>query len=175
MPKKYTPNSLLTTVLNSQAALIIFAAVAVICSGTGIGLVALNNSTKQDEVVTTTTSFKSAKFQNIDQILNLELATTPKQREQGLMNRTQMASDTGMLFIFPEEQPLTFWMRNTFIPLDIVFMDNELRVINIHKNTKTNQISELYASTRPARYVLEVNAGWTDQHQLQAGDQLVLI
>jgi uncharacterized membrane protein (UPF0127 family) len=104
--------------------------------------------------------------------LKVELARTPDQQRTGLMFRTFMPSDQGMLFMFDEAAPRTFWMQNTLISLDIIFLDANGRVVTIHKRTKTNQTTETYPSTGAAKFVLETNADWADQSQLQIGDQI---
>lgn len=105
-------------------------------------------------------------------IVYSELAQTNEERQQGLMNRTELEEDRGMLFIFPKEQMFTFWMKNTLIPLDIIFIDKEKTIINIAENTKTNQTSEVYSSKRKGLYVLEVNGGWCKRNGVKAGDNV---
>lgn len=106
--------------------------------------------------------------------LDLELALTDSDKATGLMNRTYLEAGTGMLFIFDQPQPLTFWMKNTLISLDIIFLDAELKVTNIHKYTIPNQTAQTYSATTPAQYVIETNAGWADQVQLSPGDQIFI-
>lgn len=106
--------------------------------------------------------------------LDIEVATTPEQRSTGLMNRNYLPPTSGMLFVFGSEQPLSFWMQNTYISLDIIFMDSNSRVVSIHKNTVPLQEKPTYNSSEPAQYVLETNAGWSDQVGLEVGDEIVL-
>lgn len=105
--------------------------------------------------------------------LDLELATTPAEQTIGLMNRTTLDPGTGMLFIFDHPQMLTFWMKDTLVSLDIIFLDSNLRVINIQKYTIPNQTEQTYASTAPAQFVIETNAGWSDAVNLAKNDQFV--
>ena len=93
----------------------------------------------------------------------LELAITPAERQRGLSNRDYLAPDGGMLFVFSQESNLSFWMKETLIPLDILFLDRERRIVNIHTmmpqpGVPTGQLT-LYRSTSPALYAVEVNAG----------------
>jgi hypothetical protein len=100
--------------------------------------------------------------------LEVELATTSAQRQRGLMYREDMPENGGMLFVFPNTRPLSFWMRNTPLPLSIAFLDEEKRIINIAQmqpfTTRSHQ------SAQPARYALEVHQGWFAEHGIEAGD-----
>ncbi len=104
--------------------------------------------------------------------IDLEFAETTKERTQGLMYRTEMKENQGMLFIFPEEQMQSFWMHNTVLPLDMIFINSNLEIVTIRKNTKPYDDSS-YASTKPAQYVVEVNAGYTDKFNIKVGDKVV--
>ena len=93
----------------------------------------------------------------------LELAITPAERRRGLSNRGFLAPDGGMLFVYAQESNLSFWMKETLIPLDILFLDRERRIVNIHTmvpqpGVPTEQLT-LYRSASPALYAVEVNAG----------------
>ena len=90
------------------------------------------------------------------------------------MFRDELAEDHGMFFIFPREQPRSFWMRNTRIPLDIIYLDRDLRVVSISADTppcRTRRCPS-YPSRGPAQYVLEVNAGQAEVLGLERGDVL---
>ncbi len=100
----------------------------------------------------------------------LEFARTNEELSEGLMYRQELCGECGMLFIFERQEVLSFWMKNTFVSLDIIFLNEEGKVVKIHRNTKTNQTEETYSSGKPARYVLEVNAGWSEAKNLQEGD-----
>lgn len=113
---------------------------------------------------------------NID--FYVELADDDNERAMGLMYRKQMDEDAGMLFIFPNSQPRAFWMKNTLIPLDILYFDNNRKLINISENTppckNTTTRCPNYPSKRPAKYVLEINAGLSKKHGFKAGDEMVI-
>ncbi len=100
---------------------------------------------------------------------NVELALTDKQRSLGLMHRKELAPDNGMLFIFPEERALSFWMRNTLIPLDIIFLKSSGEILNIRKMaeplTETGR-----TSLGLAKAVLEIPGGRADELNIKAGD-----
>lgn len=102
----------------------------------------------------------------------VEMATTPQQQSMGLMFREEMAADAGMLFVFPEVRPASFWMRNTLIPLDMLFIDADGRILNIHE--RTEPLTETSRpSAGPVRGVLEVNGGLTDVLGIEAGDRVL--
>ena len=110
------------------------------------------------------------------QSFTVEIASTPAEQEHGLMNRPSMAADHGMLFVFPDAEPRTFWMKNTLIPLDILFFDDSHRLITTRTDVppcKANPCP-LYSSTAPARYVLELNAGTAAKLGARMGDVITL-
>lgn len=103
--------------------------------------------------------------------IDLEIAGTEYERQLGLMNRKEMKEGEGMLFIFPIQELQSFWMRNTFISLDIMFVNNQKKIVTIHRNTKI--LSEIsYPSIEPSIYVVEVLAGFADRHNIQIGDKI---
>jgi len=118
-----------------------------------------------------TVTFETSKG---DVVVNTEIADSIIKHQVGLMNRTELGQDAGMLFIFSGESPRTFWMKNTLIPLDMIFVDSKLRVVNITKNAKPcNTIAcELYPSGVPAMYVVEVNGGFADKKGIKIGDKI---
>ncbi len=108
-----------------------------------------------------------------DETFILELAVTSEERRVGLSNRDYLAPDGGMLFIFQQERTLAFWMKETLIPLDILFLNSDRRITNIHTmmpqpGVPTGQLTT-YRSTRPALYAVEVNAGVAKELSLMPG------
>ena len=103
--------------------------------------------------------------------VDLEIADTEYERQLGLMNRKEMKDNEGMLFIFPRQDYQSFWMRNTLISLDIMFVNDQKEIVTIHKNTKTLSDTS-YPSSEPSIYVVEVIAGFTDRHNIQVGDKI---
>ncbi|MFP4093628.1 MAG: DUF192 domain-containing protein [Cyclobacteriaceae bacterium] len=99
----------------------------------------------------------------------IEVADDDAQRSQGLMYRSQMADTTGMLFIFDEEAPRSFWMKNTKIPLDIMYVDDALQIIMIYKSVMPYSERSI-PSEKPARYVVEVKGGFTTRNNIEEGD-----
>jgi uncharacterized membrane protein (UPF0127 family) len=103
--------------------------------------------------------------------IDLEIADNEYERQLGLMNRKSMEENQGMLFIFEFERMQSFWMRNTLIPLDILFINKDKKIVTIHKNTKTLS-AQSYPSTAPAIYVVELVGGFTDKHNIVIGDKI---
>jgi uncharacterized membrane protein (UPF0127 family) len=103
---------------------------------------------------------------------SVEIAADDAARAEGLMFRQSMADDHGMLFDFKREQPTSFWMKNTYIPLDMVFMRADGTVVNIAENTVPFSEASV-PSAAPVRFVLEVNAGVTRRLGLKPGDRAV--
>ena len=100
--------------------------------------------------------------------IDLEYALDDVSRTKWLMYRTKLGSDHGMLFVFPEEQMRSFWMKNTLIPLDIIFIDSGYNIVHIHTWSKPGDLTPL-SSLYPAQYVLEVNSGWTLWNRINIG------
>ena len=103
------------------------------------------------------------------QIFALEIATELDDQITGLMNRTSMPERHGMLFLFDDVQERRFWMKDTLIPLDIIFIDNEGRIINIHPDAQPEDLTSV-VSAAPARAVLELNGGAAARFGIKAGD-----
>jgi uncharacterized protein len=99
----------------------------------------------------------------------VELALSPADRASGLMNRTSMAADHGMLFKFEQSRQVLMWMKNTPLPLDMLFIDEAGTVTRIAKET-TPFSETIVPSGGPVRYVLELNAGTADRRGISAGD-----
>lgn len=103
--------------------------------------------------------------------LFVEVVQTDEERMKGLMFREQLPEDQGMLFVFEFSRIQSFWMRNTFIPLDIAFIDSEGKIVDIQQMEPIDE-SKNYISAAPALYVLETNAGWFERHGVKVGDMV---
>jgi len=101
----------------------------------------------------------------------VEIAETPEQRRQGLMHRRYLPAMSGMLFDYKSPKNVSFWMENTRIPLDILFIDQHGRIIKIHRNA-VPQSRDYINSDGKVLAVLEVNAGVTDQYSIKTGDRV---
>ena len=97
--------------------------------------------------------------------IEIEIAEDEASRQQGLMNRRQMTLNQGMLFLFPAPDNLKFWMANTPMPLDIMFVGADSQIVNIAKRTRPLS-RENVVSTGPAQYVVEVRGGFSDRYGL---------
>ena len=111
-----------------------------------------------------------------DVTYSVDLAIQPEERRQGLSGREHMAKDSGMLFVFEEEQQLYFWMKEMRLPLDIIWIDADCRLLEVAAEVPTpppnagNDGIPRVQSPSPARYVLEVHAGEAARNDLQPGD-----
>lgn len=105
---------------------------------------------------------------------SVEIAEDDATRAQGLMDRTTMAADHGMLFVFQDDAPRAFWMKNTKIPLDMLFFDAQRRLVSVQRDVQPCLADPCrgYSSGAPARYVLELNAGEAAKLGLHPGDEL---
>jgi hypothetical protein len=97
-----------------------------------------------------------------------EVVSRPEDRERGLMNRKTLAEDHGMLFIYPGEGNLSFWMKNTLIPLDMIFIGENRRIVGVVENTVPLSLESRKVDA-PSRYVLEVNGGFFRRHGIVLG------
>jgi len=100
--------------------------------------------------------------------LVVEVAATPQTRETGLMNRFSLQQDHGMLFVFEAPQPLAFWMKNTYIPLSIAFVDRNGHILNIEDMRPQDEAT--HWSKGPAIYAIEMRQGWFASKGIGAGD-----
>jgi hypothetical protein len=101
----------------------------------------------------------------------VELAATPDTRRQGLMHRRELAQDAGMLFIFERRGPRSFWMKNTLIALDMLFLVGDGRIVYIHHNAQPHSLTAI--SPAAAVAVLEINGGLSRRLGIKVGDQVL--
>lgn len=104
--------------------------------------------------------------------LLVELATTEEEKNRGLMFRQSMPKNQGMLFLYDSPAILHMWMQNTYIPLDMLFINEQSMIVHIAKNTQPLSL-EVISSTKPAIAVLELNAGVTEELSIQKGDRVL--
>ncbi len=106
--------------------------------------------------------------------VGVEIADKDAERMRGLMYRKALGTDSGMLFVFEEEKVLKFWMKNTCIPLDMIFIADDGMIVGIEENTPTLS-EDTFTANCPSRYVLEVNAGWARKHGVKAGQKASIV
>ncbi|MFZ1290548.1 MAG: DUF192 domain-containing protein [Melioribacteraceae bacterium] len=116
-------------------------------------------------------TFQSAKGDFISSI-DVEFADNDEERATGLMFRNEMKENQGMLFIFPYENQQSFYMKNTILPLDIIYVNKNLEIVTIFKNTTPFSLDSL-PSSAPAQYVVEVNAGYSEKYNITEGDKVL--
>lgn len=111
-------------------------------------------------------------FENQNLKVKAEMAETLWEQTRGLMGRKYLGDFEGMLFVFNDEARRSFWMKNTFIPLDLIFISQDKKIVEIKPNFVPCLVGEcpVYRSQLPAKYVLEVNAGFCERHQIKIGD-----
>ena len=124
----------------------------------------------------TLTAPTTVNFPESDTELTVEVADSRSERQRGLMFRESLPIDEGMLFVFPEEDYRGFWMKNTLIKLDMIFVDAEGRIINIEEavpepNTSDENL-KTYRSDEPAKYVIETNSSFTERRNVEEGDRV---
>lgn len=114
--------------------------------------------------------------------VKVELANSPATRAKGMMYRDDLGAEEGMFFIFSTEGKHRFWMANTYIPLDIIWISKNNKIVDIKENaepcSKTGKLQSLCTLYKPAynaKYVLEVNAGWVAEKQISIGDDIEFI
>lgn len=109
---------------------------------------------------------------NVKSTIDIAIAKTEHQRNLGLMDVYKLVENQGMLFLFEKEQPLTFWMANTPLPLDIFFVNKDSVIIRVHKNTQPLSNSQYGTDGELAQFVVETNAGYSTTHDIKEGDRI---
>lgn len=107
----------------------------------------------------------------------MDIANDPEEYSRGLMFKKSLEWNNGMLFVFEDERTRSFWMKNTLIPLDIIFIDSNLTIVDIKENAQPciendNGPCQTYVSDHPAKFVLEVNAGFVQRNDVGVGDHV---
>jgi uncharacterized membrane protein (UPF0127 family) len=102
----------------------------------------------------------------------VEVAVTSEQRAQGLMYRERLPADAGMLFLYPAARPVSMWMKNTLIPLDMLFIGDDGRILHIAERAIPGSTATI-SSMQPARAVLELNGGTAARLKIQVGDRVL--
>lgn len=116
---------------------------------------------------------KKARIKIKNKILNIEIADTNKKKIKGLMYRRHLPWNSGMLFVYTSERILHFWMKNTYIPLDIGFFNKNKILVTVKNMKPLNETS--VSSEVPVKYALEVNKGWFKKNNIRKGSKFLYI
>lgn len=108
---------------------------------------------------------------NVTKEIDVKVADTVSSRAKGLMFAESLPKDMGMLFIYPGETVKKMWMKNTFIPLDMIFVGSNLKIKHIVRNTMPESLNQI-SSIIPVKYVIEVNAGFASQNNININDEI---
>ena len=130
-----------------------------------VGIVAFNHSTitpRNDKIY----------YEPSGKEWEVRLAQTQKEREKGLMFVKNMPDNQGMLFQFKNERIITMWMKNTFILLDMIFIDANGKIVHIHENATPHSLQTI-SSVKPARYVLEINGGQAKKNKMKINEYMI--
>lgn len=134
---------------------------------------------KQQTTVQTASENKLLEIDKVcikENCFDVEVAKTNEEREKGLMNVEYLEKNSGMLFIFPETGKYNFWMKNTLIPLDIIWIDSNNTIVEIKENFQPckEENCEIYYSKENALYVLEINGNLSNKYEINIGDKINL-
>lgn len=122
--------------------------------------------------------FEKRKIQLAGKTLTVEMADSDQLRSHGLMHRKSLPAEEGMLFVFDNEQSLSFWMKNTLIPLSIGYFNREKKLIDIHEMVPAVMMATepvLYSSKEPGMYALEMNKGWFAKNKIKLGSSFSFV
>ena len=127
--------------------------------------------------LTSCTKYETILIDNgIEEIkVKAEIADTQEKREMGLMGREHLGENKGMFFAFDADGTYNFWMKNTLIPLDIIFISKDFKIVEvIHAEPCMEEPCETYKTSEYSRYVLEVNGNFTTRNEIEVGDEVVI-
>jgi len=102
--------------------------------------------------------------------ISVEVMETAEEKRQGLSDRESLGSNSGLLFVYDAPGQYNFWMKDMNLPIDIIWIADDYRVVDITKYLHPDTFPEKFTSSRPAQYVLEVNAGYSDELDVRIGD-----
>ena len=112
-------------------------------------------------------SYKKMKLGDV--ILKTEIALSADEKQKGLSGRDYLTKNRAMLFVFLQSGSYSFWMKNMKFPIDIIWLDDELKIIGLEKNINPNTFPEKFFPPSLAKFVLEVNGGWSDENKIKEG------
>ena len=129
---------------------------------------------KQDTPASNSETLKNIYIGDDSEQIKVEIADTPDEWETGLMYRTNLAEDEGMLFVFPDEFQRSFWMKNTYVSLDIIFINSNGLVLNFFESAEPLNVTKTYESSGAAKYVLELKNGAVKRLKISEGEKVNL-
>jgi uncharacterized protein len=147
---------------------IFFTIIFVACSGSEERTEALGEPEGPSRELTYTSEVSFLQGDHVVSSINVAVADDDAARSEGLMDVHDLPSDAGMLFIFDEDEPRSFWMAGTPLSLDIIFINGDFEIVRIHRNTPPYSHDSI-SSEESAQYVVEVNAGYTTRHDITEG------
>lgn len=106
--------------------------------------------------------------------LEVEIVRTPEEQMRGLSGRESLAENAGMLFVYEQQTTPAFWMKEMNFPIDIIWIGSDKRIVDITENLAPETFPQLFRPSAPVQYVLEVNAGWAENHTISTGDKIIL-
>lgn len=145
----------------------------IVCAGLLFGCERLNKKEPSPHASATSKNTRAGKRKvRIDTaVVWVEIADRPELRQRGLMFRKELPEDEGMLFVFERPEIQSFWMRNTYIPLDIAFIDEKGRITDIHQMKPLDE-EPRYESSVPVPFAIELNQGWFARRGIKVGAQV---
>ena len=134
--------------------------------------IAFTNANADTNKTTFQKSSLTIQTKDSEYIFNIEIAVTEKERSRGLMYRKELKQTEGMLFLYPEKQIIKMWMKNTLIPLDMIFINNNGKIIDIFKMTIPKDLTPIGPDVK-LKGVLEINGGLTSYLNINKGDLII--
>jgi len=134
--------------------------------------IAFTNANADTNKITFQNSSLTIQTKDSEYIFNIEIAITEKERSRGLMYRKELKQTEGMLFLYPEKQIIKMWMKNTLIPLDMIFINNNGKIIDIFKMTIPKDLTPIGPDVK-LKGVLEINGGLTSYLNINKGDFII--
>ena len=134
--------------------------------------IAFTNANADTNKITFQNSSLTIQTKDSEYIFNIEIAVTEKERSRGLMYRKELKQTEGMLFLYPEKQIIKMWMKNTLIPLDMIFINNNGKIIDIFKMTIPKDLTPIGPNVK-LKGVLEINGGLTSYLNINKGDFII--
>jgi len=136
----------------------------------------INNNKNRDQLENNTINSNNINAVQIkDTILKVDVAYTREQHAKGLSGRESLSPDSGMLFVFNNSGQYLFWMKDMNFPIDIIWVDENYKIVFIEKNAKPESYPSLFGGKVDSKYVIETVSGFSDKNKLQVGDQVSLL